>query len=312
MNIAELFVSLGVKGSERTIGALSSVRKGLGEISTMSLQATAALTATAYGFERLTAVSGMMGTTLTNFSALTGFSARQLQQWQYAARQAGLSGEELTGSFKNVQNAMTNMLLGKGAPEGLGLLANKVGFDQNKARDTFYVLEQLQKFAKSAPSDVGNIVLKSFGLSEGTVAAMRRNSFNPATMNRAPTYGDNEINSLNKANIAWSNLGNKIEMAIGHFNAKHGAQLVHDLTTMVDKIEKLIEAVAKIADKFKIFEIFGKYLDDWAAAFNTAAQGVDKLGNSKGLESITSKLGFLTSNTAGGDISRAALGGACI
>lgn len=269
MNIAELFVNLGIKGSEKTVGALTNVGKGLGEVKSMSLEAKAGIVAAMYALERLVATSGAAGTGLTNFNAFTGLSARQLQQWQYAARQAGVTGEEFAGSVKSVQTAMTNMMMGKGAPEGLGLLANKVGFDPKKARDTFYVLEQLQKFARTVPNDIGNSVMKSFGLSEGTIAAMRRNSFSPELMARAPIYSDKEINSLNQANVAWSNLGNKIEMAIGHFNSKHGMQLVGDITKITNAVLKLTESLIKMGEKFKVFDAVAKVMNVTAEAIES-------------------------------------------
>lgn len=278
MNIAELFVNLGIKGSEKTVGALTNVGKGLGEVKSMSLEAKAGILGAMYALERLVATSGAAGTGLTNFNAFTGLSARQLQQWQYAARQAGVTGEEFAGSVKSVQTAMTNMMMGKGAPEGLGLLANKVGFDPKKARDTFYVLEQLQKFARTVPNDIGNAVMKSFGLSEGTIAAMRRNSFSPELMARAPIYGDKEISTLDRANIAWSNLGNKIEMAVGHFNARHGLQLVKDISMVTDSVVKLAEALERTSEKFKVMETVGHAFEGIANTLKLFLEVSDKLG----------------------------------
>lgn len=284
MNIAELFVNLGIKGGDKTVGTLSNVKKGLGEVSTMSLEAKAGILAAMYGLERMMAQSGAAGTNLTNFAALTGLSAKNLQMWQYAARQAGVSSEEFTGSLKGVQNAMTNMLLGKGAPEGLAIVAKTVGFDVNKARDSFYVMQQLQKAAQALPKDIGNNVLKSFGVSEGTIAAMRRNAFNPAIMKNAPSYSDKEIGQLDKANIAWSNLGNRIEMAFGHFNARHGLTLVKDISMIADKVLKLAEAFEKLAEKLKLFQALGKVFEGWGLIFNAIGGGVDKLTGGKGAE----------------------------
>lgn len=277
MNIAELFVNLGIKGSEKTIGALGGVKKGLGEVSAMSLEAKAGILAAMYGLERMMAASGAAGTGLTNFAALTGLSSQTLQRWQYAARQAGVSGEELTGSLKAVQNSMTNMLLGKGAPEGLGIVAKAVGFDPARARDSFYVMEQLQKAAQALPKDVGNNVLKSFGLSDGTISAMRRNAFNPAAFAKADIYSSKEQGSLDKSNIAWSNLGDKIEKAIGHFNAAHGQALVKDITKIADEIFKLIGAFEKFAEKIKLFDVIGQIFKGWGIIFDGLNSGIDKL-----------------------------------
>lgn len=295
MNIGELFVNLGIKGTEKTVAALSNVRKGLGDVSSMSIEAKAGILAALYGLERLSAASGAMGTNLTNFTALTGMSAKALQQWQYAARQAGVSGDEMAGSLKSVQNSMTNMLLGKGAPEGLGLLASKVGFDINRARDSQYVLGQLQKFSQSVAPDIGNNVLKSFGLGEGVIAAMRRNAFTPQAFGKAPTYSDREVHSLDRANIAWSNLGNKIEMAVGHFNARHGGQLVKDISMITDKVLKLAESFTVLAEKLKVFQWIGKAFEGWGLIFDKINESISGKSGGTGfadaLKSIPGALG---------------------
>lgn len=261
MTIAELFVNLGVKGQDSASKALGGVKTGLGEIKTMSIEAKAAIIGAIYALERMMSSSAKAGTDLSNFGALTGLSAQSLQQWQYAARQVGVESEDLTGSLKGVQGAMTNMLLGKGAPEGMAMLANKVGFDATKARDTFYVMQQLQKLAQTVPPDVGNNLIKSFGVSEGVIAAMRRNAFNPETMAKAPRYSGNEIEQLDKVNVAWANLGNKIQMAFGHFTAAHGLQIVKDIGNITMGVIKLAEALTILADKTKVFEIFTTSID---------------------------------------------------
>lgn len=295
MNIGELFVNLGIKGTEKTVGALGSVKKGLGEVSSMSLEAKAGILAVLYGLEQMAAASGATGTGLTNFAALTGLSMKSLQQWEYAARQAGVSSEEFTGSLKAVQNSMSNMLLGKGAPEGMQMVAKAVGgIDINKVRDTYYMMGKLQEAAQKLPKDVGNNMLKSFGLSEGVIAAMRRNSFNPETMQKAPKYSDKEIDSLNKSNIAWSNLGQKIEMAFGHFNAKHGQTIVNDISKITDKVFILVEAFSRLADKLKVFSVIGKVFEGWGLIFDAVGSGVDKLtGAGKGGGEYTDKKGNL-------------------
>lgn len=242
----------------------------------MSLEAKAGIVAAIYALQKLMQESMQQGNTLAQFATYTGLSAEQLQRWQYAARQAGVAGEEITGSIKSVQNAMTNMLLGKGAPEGLGMVANTLknmgGFDYNKVRDTFYVMERLQKFAQVVPADVANNMLKSFGLSEGTINAMRRNAFNPGTMSHAPIYSDREVDKLQKVDVAWANLGQKIQMAIVHLNAKHGLGLVQDLSKITSEIVKLSESLIKLADNFKLFDKIGK-------VFSAIGGGLEKIND---------------------------------
>lgn len=283
MTIAEFFIQIGIKGDDKTDGAFKKLKNGLSDMKSMSLEAKAALVGVLYGLERMMSQSAAMGSNLTNFQQLTGLSAKTLQQWTYAARQAGVSGEEFTGNLKGVQQAMSNMLMGKGAPEGMGLLANKVGFDPAKARDTFYVMEQLQKFAQSdVPADLGNNVLKSFGLGEGTIAAMRRNMFTPDNFKKAPTYNEGEMKQLDRVNVAWSNLGQKIQMAFGKFTSKHGMQLVSDISKITDQVLKLADAFMKLSEKLKLFELVGKVFEGWSMILNGITKSVNEISTHKG------------------------------
>lgn len=284
MTIAELFVNLGVKGADSAGKAIGGVKSGLGEVKSMSLEAKAAIVGAIYALERMMSSSAQAGTGFMNFTALTGMSAQELQKWQYAARQVGIENEEITGSLKSVQNAMTNMLLGKGAPEGMAMVANKVGFDPAKARDTLYVMQQLQKFAQQVPNDVGNNMLKSFGLSENVIAAMRRNAFRPEVMAKAPTYSDNEIKSLDRANVMWSNLGNQIKMGLGHLTAKFGPTLIKDIGQIVPEVMKLVGALAQLADKLKVISVLGKVFEGWGLIFKGMSGLVDDF--TEGLEEL--------------------------
>ncbi len=263
MKIADLFIGLGIKGDDKTNKALKGTKSGLADVKSMSIEAKAAIIGAIYALERLMSSSAQQGAGLMNFNALTGLSTQALQEWQYAARQAGVSSEELTGSVKGVQNAMTNMLLGKGAPEGMAMLANKVGFDEKKARDTFYVMKKLQEFAKSAPPDISSNLMKSFGLNEGVISAMQRNMFRDDIFKNAPKYSQAQIVQLDKVNSAWANLGQKIEMAMGKFTAKHGMQLISDLEKITPQVLKLVEALVTLADKTKVFQLIGKAFEGW-------------------------------------------------
>lgn len=302
MNIAELFVELGIKGAEKTVGTLTAVKKGMADLGSTSLETKAAIVGAMYGLERMMAISGAAGTGFTNFTALTGKSAQDLQRWQFAARQAGVGADELTGSMKAVQTGMANMLLGKGAPEGMALLSKAVGgINPKDYRDTFAMMQHLQTGLQKMSPEMAQSVGKSFGLSENTIAAMRRNMFTPKMLAQAPVYSDKEIGSLDKSNIAWANLGNKIQMAFGHFNAKHGQALVGDISKTVDQIVKLAEAFDKLATKLKVFDVINEIFKGWGFIFEGIGDAVDKLmgfmGKGKGTkDSAFDKSGNLKKN----------------
>ena len=284
MNIGELFVSLGIKGSEKTIGALTNVKKGLSDTASMSLEAKAGIMAAMYALERLFASSNHTGTGLTNFTAAIGVSAKTLQQYQFAARQMGVANQEVEGSFKSLQSAMVKTLMGEGAPKGMERVARMTGGISAQdierfARQPELLMQKLQEYAsKETNAGLRNEVLKSFGIGDNMVAAMVRGAFRPDVLKKAPIYSDKEIGALDKANIAWSNLGNKIEMAIGHFNAKHGLQLVTDISHITDKVIKMSEAFMKLSSNLHVFDGIGKIFEGWGKIFDSINKALELLG----------------------------------
>jgi hypothetical protein len=254
MTVAELFINLGVKGDGPAQKALVGMKKGLGDISSASLAAKAGVLAVLYGLERLTQGAAQQGLELQQFANLTGLSTDRLQRWQYAARQAGVSNEEMAASFKGIQTAMGNMQLGLGAPAGFGVFARTVGFDQTKLRDTFYVMEKLKEFAKVSPPDVGNQILKSFGLGEGTIQFLRTTSVELDKIKPRNLFSEAEINQLAKVNIAWSNFWNTVKLFSGHFTAKYGADVIKDIASAFQFFVHLGSDVNKLIKDFPVLQ----------------------------------------------------------
>lgn len=274
MNVGELFVNLGIKGSEKTVGQITNVRQGLKDTAGVALEARLALIGAMYALERLMSQSGQAGTNFTNFNALLGVSAKTLQQYQYAARQAGVSNEEVEGSFKSLQAVMTKTLMGEGAPKGLAQVARLTGGltaqdIKRFAEQPQLLIQRLQEYAsKEKNAGLRNEVLKSFGVSDGMIAAMNRKAFTPQQLQKAPTYSDKEVESLDRANIAWSNLGTKIQMAVGHFNALHGGDLVTDIGKITDKVLKLADVFMKFSESAKLFERINQIFEGWGLIFD--------------------------------------------
>ncbi len=288
MNIGKLFVSLGIKGAKKSRDEVMGVKTALKETASMGLEAKAAIAGAVYALQQMFAKSGQAGTSLTNFNATVGVSAQQLQKYQFAARQVGVANEAVEGSFRGLQSTITKQLMGGQAPAGLALVAQRlasagVKMDQFSlaefAQDPSILIQRLQQYAQlEKHAGLRNETLKSFGLGEDMIAAMTRNAFRPEVMAKAPTYSDGEVGQLARNDVAWSNLSNKVEMAFGHLNAKHGGQLVKDLSEMADKTLKLAEAFTVLAEKLKVFELIGKAFEGWALILNAAAGGTDAMG----------------------------------
>lgn len=288
-NVGELFVSLGVKGADKTMNSLKGVGGGLSNLLSLSFEAKAALVGAAYALERLFSASGKKGTELTNFNAAIGMSTKTLQQYEYAAQQVGVSNQEVASTFSTLQGQMAKMLLGESGPKLLGVFARAEGDVSPESAKRFgehpeELLQKLQHYAQTEKNVLlRNQVLESFGLNENMIAALSRGAFSQKNLAKAPTYSDKEIGNLDKANAGWKNLGTSIEMMVGRFNAQHGLEFVNDLQKLIPPFERLLSVANKFIEKIHLF-------DGIKAIFEGAAKAVDFL--SKKLDEFT-KSGFI-------------------
>ena len=269
-SIAELFVDLGIKGSDESVKKVKGVDTGLRGIASSGLAAKAMLVGVMYGMQRLMSNSAQAGASLTQFANLTGLSTDKLQRWQYAAKMSNVAAEDITGSIKGVQQAMARMSLGQGAPAGFGMMANTVGFDMTKMDDTFYVMDKLKEFAKSTGSHSaqGNEFLKSFGLSEGAIGFLRETNIEVDKLSSGLFYSEKGQKALSNVNAGFAKLGHNIEKSMGNMTAKYGPQLLKDLNMLIPKVLKLTENFAKLADQMKAFELIGMVFEGWALIFD--------------------------------------------
>jgi len=295
VNIADLFINLGVKGADKTVNALAVTKKGVGDLASTSIEAKAALVGAFYALEQLTAASGHAGTEFTQFELLTGQSAQTLQTWQNAARQAGESADDLKSSFMSVQSGISNMLLNGTAPQGLAMMAKySKDFDPTKVRDTFYMMTKgVEAIKNMSAKDLANPLMESMGFTKTFIASARSGAFDPSKMKAAEKmnhYSPGEVKNLHQADVAWMNLGDTFQKAVGHFNAKEGVNLVKQITPLVGQVLKLVEAFEKLAEKLKIFQVIGKVFEGWTSIFSLVGKGVDSVTGAVGDKAKTKEL----------------------
>lgn len=280
MNIAELFVKIGLKGGKETSKELGGVQKGMAGAVSKGMLLAETIKFVAEGLAGMVAKSGTTGASLAKFSRLTGLSVEQLQRWQFAGRKMLITNDEVAESVKSVQAAMHKQATAQGAVSGFGEVAGSVGLDESRLKDTFHVMEQLQKFAQANKSNPTKVVdvLKSFGLTENVIAGMLNNQFQSKNFQGASVYSQKEIERLEKVNAAWANIGDSIEKAIGRITAKNGTKIIDFVKDLVVQVEKLIVAFIKFADQFMIFEAINKSLEGWKMLLD----GATSLGKSAG------------------------------
>ena len=159
IQVADLFVSLVIKGQDKTVGELQSVNKEMGGLASVSLEAKAAIVGAAYALQQLFQHSGKQGTDLTNFSALLGEGTQTLQRYQGALRQVGVSNEETEATFKNLSSASTKAAYNLGGrPSGTAQIAKYSGGNISQTDFLRYaqhpeeLLKRIQTALKNAPT----------------------------------------------------------------------------------------------------------------------------------------------------------------
>lgn len=272
MNVADLFVNIGVKGKGQAFEALSTVNKGLESVASSGLLAKAALVGALYAFERLTNASGERGTALQKFANFTGLSTDMLQKWQVVLRQAGVSAEDTTQAFQGLQAKMIDMLAGKGAPAGFSIISKAVGIDPSKVRDTAYMMEKMREYAHKEPNkDWANQQLMSMGFGPDFIQGLRTSKMALSEVKPSQILSSSEIAKLNQVDVAWKNLFASMKMFQDHVVSGLGGPLISELNGALSTVKALTDAFMHLGKA-------GKVISGVAAAMGVLAASIAIMG----------------------------------
>lgn len=237
----------------------------LGSVASASLEAKAAIAGVVIGLERMTGWASQIGMDLHKFNVTTGLSAQQLQKWQYAAKMFDVTGQEVTSTVTQLQTAMTDMDLKGVAPEGLGLLAETIGFDTERAKkDAFYVLGKLQEFAKTQPTAVARNVLSTFGISDNMFQALKVMDVTKDKISKRDLISNQEVEKLTKINRGWKEIWATLQAMGTHAVADWGMPGVE---AIMNAINLLRDGWEVIDGWLKRFEVLRYIVVAIAAAF---------------------------------------------
>lgn len=277
MKLAELFIDLGVPNAKSAVKDLNTAKGTLGEMKTSALALKAAVVGAFYGMQQFGAKSNQTGTDLKNLSTLLGINVEVLQRYRYAARQAGLSNEELDGTLSSLQSTLTKVTTGEinGLPWA-GQIEKLTGIDINSemiqrlASRPQEFLRILQEYAQKEDNvPLANQVLSSFGIPPGVIQALRRGTFNDKTLAQAPVASEGEIDARANMDTRWGNLGEKIQRSVDKFNVMFGPDIITNLEKLIPQVLKLAEAFATLAKNGKFFEVVGMAFQGWTEIFKT-------------------------------------------
>lgn len=252
MTIGELVLNLSVKGTDKAVSGLKSIKDGLKSIASASFETKAAIIAAVYALERFTIGAAQLGTSLRQFNNETGLSTERLQRWQYAMLQSGVTAEETQQNVENVQRIMGKMALGQGAPAGWARVAQSVGLDFERAKiDTFYLMDKLREYAKKEKNiTLANEALESFGQTGKFVGAERTNNLDLDQIPKSQLLSDNTINRLNRINIAWLNFWRTLKLFQGRLVANYGLDGIKELQNAFKFLTSVVSNIQKITRDF--------------------------------------------------------------
>lgn len=280
MQAGELFVAIGVKGAEKTVAAFSKINYGVGEIKKTSLEAKAALLAVVYTIERLTSGAANEGMHLQALSTYLAVGVKDLQKWEYAAQQAGISNEQFESSLVSITKKIAQIRLGEGVPDKFSLFAQKIGgFDIEKSyQDRKYALEKIQQLAnlKLNPADqlVRNSILEAFGLSPDFIGKIESKDVFSNVNKFKPGFSflsQDEVKKLSDVKVQWDNIEKKVEMFFAHFTAKNGKEILTQLSDLSDHILAVADSLTILLDRLKVFKLLGDAAEGWDTIFKTLA-----------------------------------------
>lgn len=282
--VGELFIDLGIQGSDKAISAVQGVGKEMESLGSSALTTKAAILGAVYGIQQLVDFSDKLGTNLVNFQAVTGISSRVVQQYQFAAEQIVGANVNVSKSLAGIQQEFTDAVKFGKAPEGIGLLGQAIGrplgykdFQEWIGDPTkFYAVIQ-EMFDKVPDKGLRNAIAKKVGIGDDLLAVFAQHGFDQNILNQAPVLSDQQTQALHKADTAWLNLGRHIQMTIAQLNASYGPGLVTDLTKLTDQVLKLVTAFSQLSEKMHFFEATGLAIQSMANALKEVAGYTDTL-----------------------------------
>lgn len=300
MQVGELFVNLGIKGTDSAVSALSGVRKKLNDVTSTSWQAKAGILGVMYGFAHLASGAAEVGASLTQFNNETDASIDKLQRWQNVLRQSGVTSEETESAIREVQKRMAGMVLRGDAPEALTAFTRVVGgIPQDKINDPYYLFEKAREYAqrtKAGGVDAGisNEILSSLIGNQRVIGALRTNHGDINKVDTRDIYTGKQVAAQNKVSVGMSNIENRFEHGMGRIVAKFGPKMIGDISHLADQIVKMSDAFASFAENVHLLEGFSYVLKGWTEIFATVADVMKELS---GKTTKNSKNGIVPNKT---------------
>lgn len=277
MTIAELFVKIGITGSDDTKREMKSVLTHVTDIGSASLATKAAIFGVVLALKNMTQSATGMGKDLFQFATLSGLDIEMLQKYQYALAQTGGSAASFTQAIEGLQQAMTGMVdFNEGAPEGLMAIKDIIDVDESRYKDMPYMIKKMQEYSQQVLPEIARKNLLTFrGMNDEMVTGMIRGTFNEKNFNKAPILKLKEAMKLNDVGVGFSNLFKEAEVGWARFIGKFGPKALEDLRGVTKELFAFGNSLAELLNSIDALKNLGKVFEGWGIIFKGMKEAVE-------------------------------------
>jgi hypothetical protein len=259
MTIGEIFIKLGFHADTFTLKDFS---KALGELPMKAV--TSALGIAGVSLEVASLVKNAMEAAngFQMFTSITGESSRELQRWQNVAKQAGMSGQEVTGAFVNVDNAIKRMKSGAGGAD----LGNAFGWlkEDWKNKNADQILNDIRKaIPQMTPKQIAwaqTRVFPALGIDSGMIMRLGQMKDFNSRANAVPIMDEAQIKAVAELQTAFAKLAGTVEHSV--------VPLMEELANAINKVLPTLKSwldteVSSIQKILHMTDEDSKTLDDY-------------------------------------------------
>lgn len=193
MNLGEFFVQLGVKSDKGEVDDFSRSIRGM---TSSTIAGMFALTGLSVGFVEMFSHTINLANGLGLFRSETGLSVMELQKWQQAAQQFGISSDAVTSSIMGISDAITKITK-TGGGGAASMAFGRLGVSWS-SRDPFAVMKQLrERYQGMKDKNEFRMFASQLGVSPemSRLFALPEKDFN-AAMKTAPVMNDASMKAM--------------------------------------------------------------------------------------------------------------------
>lgn len=262
MNLAELFVTLGVKGAGKANSDLKKTQDSIMGISKKSLGAIAALAGVSLGLTAIYQRAVASGVGLSKFSNYMGKSSKELQKWQYIATNAGVAAAEVENTFRTLSQIAGDFELTGNLPAELNKIASVVGgLDLSKLDDADYMLRKIQQFLQSGAESQNVLNTYASGLiSPDMIQFLNKNKLDPSKVSDSSIMSDAGANALLRSKAEFDRFIKDIEIRFARLFTKISPKILPQLKQLAVEVVNLTEALVMFLSNNKVFDMFGSLI----------------------------------------------------